>query len=74
MKKIPWLLAVLFLIFPKDSFAYLDPGSGSYLLQILLAGLLAASLTLKTFWRNLMGPVTRLFSKRSKENERDSRP
>lgn len=31
--------------------AYLDPGTGSQLLQIALATLLAASFTLKLYWR-----------------------
>ena len=49
--------------------AYLDPGSGSYLLQLLIAGLLAASFTVKSFWRNLAGFFARLFSK----NRRDGK-
>jgi hypothetical protein len=35
--------------------AYLDPGSGSFLLQILLATLLASLLFMKTFWRKVFG-------------------
>ena len=33
--------------------AYLDPGSGSYLFQILIAGLLGSAFLLKTFWRRI---------------------
>ena len=35
--------------------AYLDPGSGSFILQILLATLLASLLFMKTFWRKVVG-------------------
>lgn len=35
--------------------AYLDPGSGSFILQILLATLLASLLFMKNFWRKVMG-------------------
>lgn len=35
--------------------AYLDPGSGSFILQILLATLLASLLFMKTFWRKIVG-------------------
>ncbi len=33
--------------------AYLDPGSGSMLIQILLAALLGAGVAVKIFWRNI---------------------
>jgi hypothetical protein len=34
---------------------YLDPGSGSFILQVLLATLLASLLFLKTYWRKIIG-------------------
>ena len=40
-------------------FAYLDPGTGSYLLQLTLAGLLGASYAVKHFWSRLKGIFTR---------------
>lgn len=39
--------------------AYLDPGSGSYLLQILLAALLGSMFFLRSFW----GKVLKFFRK-----------
>ncbi|MBN1688981.1 MAG: hypothetical protein JW893_07760 [Candidatus Omnitrophica bacterium] len=45
------------------AFAYLDPGSGSYLIQIILAGLLAASFTIKAFWKNVKDFFRNLLSK-----------
>jgi hypothetical protein len=35
-------------------FAYLDPGSGSMMLQIIAGGLAAAAVTLKVYWRRLL--------------------
>ena len=35
--------------------AYLDPGSGSYLLQLLLAGLLGSLFVLKASWGKIKG-------------------
>jgi len=47
---------------PWDVQAYLDPGSGSYLIQLLIAGLVGALFIIKTQWgrirsffRNLTG-------------------
>jgi hypothetical protein len=40
---------------------YLDPGSGSFLLQILLAALLGSAFAIKMYWRK----IKTLFSKNS---------
>jgi hypothetical protein len=47
--------------------AYLDPGTGSFLLQILVAGFLGFLLTLRLYRDRIMAAVMRLF-KRSHEN------
>jgi hypothetical protein len=36
------------------AFAYLDPGSGSMYLQILLGGVAGMGLVLKVFWSNIL--------------------
>ena len=33
---------------------YLDPGSGSYLLQLLLAALLGAGFAIKIYWKKIV--------------------
>ena len=43
---------------PRQAFAYIDPVSGSIILQVLAAGLLAASLTHKR-WRAWVGRTVR---------------
>lgn len=37
-------------LFTADAHAYLDPGTGSYVLQIVLAGVAAALFVVKLFW------------------------
>jgi hypothetical protein len=39
--------------------AYVDPGSGSFVFQALIGGILAAGFTLKVFWKRLVGLVGR---------------
>jgi len=34
----------------RPAHAYIDPGTGSYLLQLLVGGLFAAAFVLKAFW------------------------
>lgn len=62
--KILFVLSVFFiLIFPRNSYAYLDPGSGSYLLQMIVAGLVMVSFAIKSCWRALKAFFGSLFSK-----------
>jgi hypothetical protein len=42
------LLAVLFCTQP--AYAYVDPGSGSYLVQLLIAAVVGISFTVRTYW------------------------
>jgi hypothetical protein len=53
MKYLVLMLSVLLLLFAKNSEAYIDPGSGSYVLQLLVASFFAILFALKMFWRNI---------------------
>ena len=44
---------VVSLLTAHPAHAYLDPGSGSYALQVGIAGVLGAIFSLKMFWKNL---------------------
>ena len=48
--------------------AYIDPSTGSYILQILLAGILGGLYAMKSYWRQLKA----FFSKKSEETNEDS--
>ena len=54
-----------------NAWAYLDPGSGSYLLQILIAVLLGGAFTLKTYWGRFIAGAKRLFGRKQEKKERD---
>jgi hypothetical protein len=59
---------LLFSVLPKQ-FAYLDPGSGSFLLQLLLATLLGALFLLRSSWGKIKSFFSRLFSRQDDEEE-----
>lgn len=40
---------------PAQAFAYLDPGSGNVLLQLLLGGIAGALTALRLYWHQFMG-------------------
>jgi hypothetical protein len=47
------------LVAPTDAWAYLDAGTGSYLFQLAVAGLLAGMMTVKIYWMRIkawLGP------------------
>jgi len=47
--------------------AYLDPGSGSLLLQLALAALLGAAVLVRAFWSKIKAFFARLFGRGGKE-------
>ncbi|MGO9120703.1 MAG: hypothetical protein ACLQPD_24205 [Desulfomonilaceae bacterium] len=56
------LVATLILMFPNDSKAYLDLGTGSYVLQILLAVVFTWVLVVKRLWTRIISFLkTRFF-------------
>jgi len=57
------LLALAVLWWPSAAFAYLDPASGSLLLQLILGGAAGAAVAVKLFWRRIVD----LFSHRESD-------
>lgn len=43
------------LCFVPSAFAYLDPGSGSYILQAIVAGALGGAYAIKLYWFKIVG-------------------
>ena len=46
-------ITVLLLLFFTDTEAYLDPGTGSMLLQVILGGVAAVGVAIKLYWHKL---------------------
>ena len=47
------IVAILFLLLITDAEAYLDPGTGSMLLQVILGGIAAVGVAVKLYWHKL---------------------
>ena len=52
--------------------AYLDPGSGSFLIQLIIAGLVGAGFLIKAYWKKIKGLFNRSGS--NKEDDNDVQP
>jgi predicted ABC-type exoprotein transport system permease subunit len=64
---------VLALLLAQPAYAYLDPGTGSYFLQILAASILGALFTLKLFWGRLKTLLKKLFQRKDESGFPPSR-
>ena len=63
------VIIFLHMIFPSHSYAYLDPGSGSIMLQLLLVAFFSALAAIKVFW----GKIKTFFTKnRFSQTENDN--
>ncbi len=54
-------------MFPRITYAYLDPGTGSYIIQIILAALVGVAFTIKIYWTKVKTFFVNLFSKKSQK-------
>ena len=57
------LLGIGLFLIPSNAHAYLDPGTGSYILQMIIAGILGAAFAIKMFWIRIKGFFEKMFSR-----------
>ncbi len=66
MKYLTNTLIIIFLsslFFPQKAYAYLDPGSMSFIIQIILAIIAGGIFGAKLFWKNIKSFFKNVFSK-----------
>jgi len=66
--KVFCLVGLLTFIFPKTLFAYLDPGTGSYIIQMIIALVIGGTFGIKVFWRKIYQFFNNLFSRAGKSS------
>ena len=64
------LLSAL-LALPAWAWAYIDPGTGSMVLQLVIAGILGALYTIKLYWRRISAVLAKLLGRKSSEQDKD---
>ena len=50
---------LLYFAFPPPAYAYLDPGTGSYVFQLLIAGLAGSLFLVKLYWKRIVAFFTK---------------
>ena len=63
------VLGLFFFVFPQKAYAYLDPGTGSFILQLVIAALLGGLFAVKIFWNKIKIFFRNLF-RRWKKHEK----
>jgi hypothetical protein len=66
IKTIFVVLAVFYLVLTREVYAYLDPGTGSYILQLVIAGILGVLFAVKMFWVKVKSFFVNIFSRDNK--------
>ena len=61
------VLAASFVAVPKPVYAYIDPGTGSLVIQAVLVAVLTVGATVKIFWHQIKEKYRKLFNKNEQE-------
>ncbi len=62
-----YLIVVVLALFTQPAWAYLDPGTGSMLLQVILGGIAAVGVALKLGWHKIRAALG--FAAKSDEDD-----
>ena len=67
------MVLLLYFSFPARAYAYLDPGTGSFIIQMIIGGLLGLAVTIGLFWNRVKVWFMNIFSGESvPESEEDN--
>jgi hypothetical protein len=61
---------IFYFIFISKSYAYLDPGTGSIILQAILAFIAGAAATVSLWWGNLKMFFKKVFKSEKKDSDK----
>jgi hypothetical protein len=69
MRLVRFLRFVMILLIPRYFFAYLDPGSGSFILQLIIGAIAGLLIALKAYWGRIRTFFTREDVQRREEGQ-----
>tara|TARA_B100001093_G_scaffold380998_1_gene366495 strand:- start:380 stop:601 length:222 start_codon:yes stop_codon:yes gene_type:complete len=65
---ISFLVLSSFFVFPNIAYAYLDPGTGSIILQAILGFIAAAVASISIYWIKFKMFIKKIFNKKKDQN------
>jgi hypothetical protein len=63
MHAVAWIVVLAVLVASRPALAYLDPGTGNLVLQVVVAALVTASLVFRRLWGPLAGGFRRFLGR-----------
>jgi hypothetical protein len=73
MNKVFLIILIFMVLNPSFAYAYLDPGTGSIILQAII-GLIAASLTaVSIYWEKFKSIISKIFMREKIDKNKDKR-
>ena len=70
MLKIGAITTIATMLFMQNAYAYLDPGTGSIILQGLIAGIAGGLITIKLYWAKFKSLFKSKESKKDDQNQK----
>lgn len=67
-KNLAIITAIIIFCSTQRAHAYIDPGTGSLIIQIIIGGLLGAMFALKIYWKRLKAYFSNLLSRRTQDD------
>ena len=64
MKDLKYFALLIFFLFALDANAYLDPGTGSIIIQALIAGFVGAVFVIKIYYRRIKDFFVKISTKK----------
>jgi len=61
------LIVALHFTLSQNAFAYLDPGTGSYIFQVMVAVVIGGLYTIKMHWQKIKNFFSNLFSRKQEK-------
>ena len=66
---IKFLVSIFYFIFTVNAYAYLDPGTGSLILQLILGGVAAFFATVGVFFSRIKSNIKKIFNSKNVNNK-----
>ena len=59
----------LYVIFPEKAYAYLNPGTGTYIFQLIVGVFLGGLFAIKLFWKRIFGFLGKLIRRKPEDGK-----
>ncbi len=63
--RLAWLIVLGCGLLTETAAAYIDPGTGSYVLQVAIAFLVGLAFSIKVFWKKIAAFLQKLFARKT---------